>query len=121
MKKTLFSILLLFGALFSETVELNPFKECVEFKGWAPLSSFQSRLAFYNQCFKSVYIRACVKDRFGDLKLYTSFQRVNTYGWIRLYIDTSSEPEEITFSYDHFMPPPPEPCSEDDEVDTSSF
>ena len=98
----------------AQEVNLSPFSHCVEYKGWAPLNSFQSRLTFYNQCFKSVYIRVCVEDRLGKYKLYTSFQRVRTYGWIRLNIDQYDKPKSLNFTYNHFLPEIPEPCKEEE-------
>ncbi|NGX58570.1 MAG: hypothetical protein K940chlam3_01477 [Chlamydiae bacterium] len=102
------SIYLVTASAEEETVPLFP--KCVDYKGWAPINVFQSQLIFFNQCFMPVYIRVCVKDWIGDHKLYTSFQRVKTYGWIRMNIETSSEPKAIEFTYDHFLPPIPGPC-----------
>lgn len=103
-------MLLLCSTAAAQEVDVSPFKDCVQYKGWAALSSFQSRLTFYNECFMPVYIRVCVEDRLGNHKLYTSFQRVRTYGWIRINIDQYDEPGSIHFTYDHFLPEVPKPC-----------
>lgn len=109
------SVVFLFslGSVNAQEVDVSPFKDCVQYKGWAALSSFQSRLTFYNECFMPVYIRICVEDRLGNHKLYTSFQRVRTYGWIRINIDQYDKPKSLNFTYDHFLPEIPEPCKND--------
>lgn len=83
---------------------------CVEYKGWAPLNAFQSTLTFYSQCYMPIYISACVKERFGEWKLYKSSARVGTYGWWKLNIDSSFQPKAVEIAYDHFAPPVPESC-----------
>jgi hypothetical protein len=84
--------------------------QCVQLVGWAPLNVFQSTLTFYSQCYMPKYISACVKERFGEWKLYKSFARVGTYGWWRLNIDSTYRPENVVIAYDHFTHPIPEPC-----------
>jgi len=103
-------LLISWSCLLAQEVDVSPFKDCVQYKGWAALSSFQSRLTFYNECFMPVYIRVCVEDRLGNHTLYTSFQRVRTYGWIRINIDQYEKPESLNFTYDHFLPEVPKPC-----------
>ena len=111
MLKLALSIALLFftfpGPLAAEEVQ-EPV--CIELVGWAPLNAFQSTLTFYSLCYRPKYISACVKESFGEWKLYKSFARVGPYGWWRLNIDSAYRPTAVEFASDHFTHPIPEPC-----------
>lgn len=64
----------------------SPYRSCVSpSNGGRNFSTGQSGFNFFNGCGERVYINACVKDSWGDYKLYRSGRSIMPGGRFSIY------------------------------------